>query len=234
MVTVQGSGTQADPYTYWSGTLYEFIRTTGLNGKYVQQNAHIILSGGYDDGEDGGIYISAVTGGGLNNSMDSDGFNLNGYATVLGNVTFRIFEWDPSGDYPHIINFTVIAPPSYTHTITYNGNGASNGSTPNTVVTDTNSGNTNVTLANNGYTRPGYTFTGWNVNGIVYQPGQSIPVGPNATVTAYAQWVLNVASVPVKVNGSWTSANVKTKVNGTWTDVKKVFVKVNGVWQQTR
>ena len=75
------------------------------------------------------------------------------------------------------------------HTIAYSANGGA-GSMANTTVTDTNS-YSNVTLAANGFNRAGYTFAGWNVNGTVYQPGQQISVGPNATVTATAVWSEN-------------------------------------------
>ena len=43
------------------------------------------------------------------------------------------------------------------YTISYNGNGATGGSTANTTATY----DQNVTIASNGYTRTGYTFAGW-------------------------------------------------------------------------
>lgn len=80
------------------------------------------------------------------------------------------------------------------HTVTYEGNGNTGGSTSNTVVTDTNSGNTNVTLASCGFTKTGYSFTGWKIGNTTYQPGQTVSVGANATVTATAQWSQNTLS----------------------------------------
>lgn len=77
------------------------------------------------------------------------------------------------------------------HTVAYSGNGNTGGSTASTVVTDTNNGNTNVTLASCGFTKSGYTFTGWKIGNTVYQPGQTVSVGANATVTATAQWSQN-------------------------------------------
>ena len=46
-------------------------------------------------------------------------------------------------------------------------------------------------MAANGFSKTGYTFAGWLVNSNVYQPGQSVPVGANGTVTATAQWSQN-------------------------------------------
>jgi uncharacterized repeat protein (TIGR02543 family) len=80
---------------------------------------------------------------------------------------------------------------SVNHTVTYAGNGNTGGSTADTVVTDTNSGNTNVTLASCGFTKTGYTFAGWKIGNTTYQPGQTVSVGANATVTATAQWSQN-------------------------------------------
>lgn len=55
-----GSGTQASPYTSWSGNAYECIAY--LNDKYVQQGASITISA-YDGG-DYEIVVHSVSGGG--------------------------------------------------------------------------------------------------------------------------------------------------------------------------
>ena len=78
----------------------------------------------------------------------------------------------------------------YSHTVEYDANGGA-GSTESTVVSDSNNGNTNVTLASCGFTKTGYTFAGWKIGNTTYQPGQTVPVGANATVTATAQWSQN-------------------------------------------
>lgn len=67
----------------------------------------------------------------------------------------------------------------------------------NTMVTDTNSGNTPVRLASCQYTRTGYTFVGWEVDGTIYQAGTFIPIGGNVNVIANAQWSENTLTVNV-------------------------------------
>lgn len=92
------------------------------------------------------------------------------------------------------VTFIVTGSAAYAHTVTYAANGGS-GSMSDTVVTDQTNGNSNVTLASNGFTRSGYSFTGWKIGNTVYQPGQTVSVEANATVTATAQWSLNTLTI---------------------------------------
>ena len=133
------------------------------------------------------------------------------------------------------ITFSIIINPTYTHTIFYNANGGG-GYTEFSRVTDTNSGNTNVTFASNGFTAPaGHYFAGWRIDntGTVYQPGNTYAVGANGSVIAYAYWLPSIAKTNVNVNGSWVKGSVYVNVNGTWTESKKIYVKVNGVWEES-
>ncbi len=119
---------------------------------------------------------------------------------IDGSATEYDDEGNMGGEYDVTMTATIYAiSTSVNHTITYNGNGATSGSVGNTVVTDTNNGNSYVTLAGNGFYKAGYTFVGWSVNGVTYQPGQSVQVGANASVTAVAQWSLN--TVTASANG---------------------------------
>ena len=77
---------------------------------------------------------------------------------------------------------------TYTHTVTYDGNGNTDGRVRDTVVTDNNSGNSSVTLSNNIFIKQGYHFTGWMIDTEIYQPGDDISVAGNTSATAYAQW----------------------------------------------
>ena len=142
----------------------------------------------------------SVSGGslppGLALTKSGNNYVVSGTPTTTGTyyVTFDVSEWNDEageevGGYMSV-RYDVTQAVSYTHTVTYSANGGT-GSVSNTVVTDTNNGNTNVTLAANGFTKAGYTFIGWKVGNNTYQPGQSIPVGANGTVTATAQWSQN-------------------------------------------
>ena len=77
-----------------------------------------------------------------------------------------------------------------TYTVTYDGNDADSGET-----TDTNAytRGTVATVKANGFTRSGYTFTGWNTSangsGDSYKTGDKIPMTGNMVL--YAQWTRN-------------------------------------------
>ena len=142
----------------------------------------------------------SVSGGslppGLALTKSGENYVVSGTPTTTGTyyVTFDVSEWNDEageevGGYMSV-RYDVTQAVSYTHTVTYSANGGT-GSVSSTVVTDTNNGNTNVTLAANGFTKSGYTFTGWKIGNTTYQPGQSVPVGANGTVTATAQWSQN-------------------------------------------
>lgn len=82
-----------------------------------------------------------------------------------------------------------------TYTVTYNGNGATSGSTANSSHTY----GVEKTLTSNGFTRIGYTFAGWNTkangSGTSYSDKASVKnlTSTNGgTVTLYAQWSLKV------------------------------------------
>lgn len=115
-------------------------------------------------------------------------------------------------NYAGPVNFSA---PAYTTTyaITYSGNGADSGS----VASQTKTYNTAITLQQNGYTREGYAFTGWNTaadgSGTAYAAGASYTA--NAAVTLYAQWVRT--NIPVYVN-----------VNGTIHQVERAYMNIGG------
>ena len=150
-------------------------------------------------------------------------------------ISLAAEDW-MSGDSDYRTGYVYGQPlPTYTHTITYNANGGS-GSMSSTTITDNNSGNSNVTFASCGFSRTGYHFSGWKIDntGTLYQPNDTYSVGGNATVVAYAQWIQDIAEIPVKDNGTWKNCKVRAKVSGVWKDIKKVFVKVSGIWKECR
>ena len=83
---------------------------------------------------------------------------------------------------------------SFDHKVAYAPNGGS-GSMTDTVVTDNNSGGSSVTLQPCTFTKTGYHFTGWSVNGTVKQPGDTVSVNGGSTVTATAQWAANALTI---------------------------------------
>ena len=67
-----------------------------------------------------------------------------------------------------------------------------------TVVIDTNGGESGVTLASCGFSKGGYTFAGWKIGNTIYQPGQNVSVAANTSVNAIAQWT----PIPVAITSS--------------------------------
>jgi len=135
--------------------------------------------------------MSATPGSGI--SVSEDGSHYVTFSGTIGtnatlSLTYGAYNWTYN---------LIVVQTSVTHTIAYSGNGNTGGSTANTVVTDTNGGASTITLSSCGFTKTGYFFTGWLVNGTVYQPGQTVSVGANQTVTATAQWAANDISATV-------------------------------------
>ena len=90
------------------------------------------------------------------------------------------------------------------YNITYNGNGSTSG------FTESSSHEYDISknLTKNGFTRTGYTFTGWNTkadgSGTSYTDGQSVKnlsSTNGATVNLYAQWKGNNYTVKYDANG---------------------------------
>lgn len=180
-------------------SIYQSIYSSNnLEHVYVNtdsQTRHSVLS---VSGSVPGMSIS-------NPASTNDGYYiLTGTPTTPGTYTIT-FTGNENLDTYHTRNFqstwyiTVIR--TYSHTINYTASGSSgtgSGSMSPTVVYDTNTGNTNLIFASNGFTAPtGHHFAGWRINdtGTVYQQGNTYSVGANGSVTAYAYWVINTYTV---------------------------------------
>lgn len=104
-----------------------------------------------------------------------------------------------------------------TYNISYNGNGATDGSVPSQTITVLKE---NVTVQQNTFVRTGYTFKSWNTkadgSGTTYSPGTSYTA--LESVTLYAQWEKNQSTLIVNpAGGTWnnnTSAQSFTKGYG--------------------
>ena len=89
------------------------------------------------------------------------------------------------------------------YTIRFDGNSADSGSTQDQAMTYDQAAN----LTHNGYTKTGYTFTGWNIQadggGTPYTDGQNVTnltAIEGETITLYAQWRAN--SYTIKFDGN--------------------------------
>ena len=112
--------------------------------------------------------------------------------TVTANGTYTVYtEIQPIMETDSGQLIVVDAPPSYAHTVHYDGNGSTGGSTADTVITDSNSGTIAISLASCGFTKSGAMFVGWKIGNTTYQPGQTVSVAGNSSVTAVAQWSEN-------------------------------------------
>lgn len=84
-------------------------------------------------------------------------------------------------------SFTVAAAAGGPYTVTYDLGGGS-GTTP--TETSKANGTTFQTAPNSGFSRSGYTFTGWLCNGVSYSASAPITMG-SANLTCTAQWSAN-------------------------------------------
>lgn len=90
---------------------------------------------------------------------------------------------------------------TYTHTLVYNANGGS-GAPNSSTITNTSS-SYSMTISTTQPTRSGYNFLGWatssGATAATHQPGGTVSVGANSTVTLYAVWqeaVIEITSSP--------------------------------------
>lgn len=154
-------------------------------------------------------YIPYGSGTTATIKLDADGGGSTLGSATTGNVTIAIFDT-----------------PSTTYTATYYANNATSGSTGATSYT--NPPSTSGTVANNGFTRTGYYFTGWNTaangTGTWYYGGDSF----TGNVNLYAQWQANTYTIEYNssngsVSGSgstsssqvsYSSTSITTRANG--------------------
>jgi uncharacterized repeat protein (TIGR02543 family) len=91
-----------------------------------------------------------------------------------------------------------------TYTIVFDGNGNKGGSTASKNCTY----DANCTLTSNGFSKTGYTFSGWATSssgGVIYSNGQSVKnltSTDGGTVTLYAKWKANTYTIVFIGNGN--------------------------------
>lgn len=170
-------------------------RTTSTSGSYLTTGS---ATWSYDF--TGGTGTTQTVWGGFSRFIS--------YAdsTTLGNqVTVNIGATGSGSSYLKTASVDVVVdlfPENYNYQIDYLGNGNTGGSTSSTIATSSST-SYSLTVASNGFTRTGYTFTGWNTSsgggGTSYSPGQTVTLTSGSpTLTLYAQWQ---QVIPVWSNG---------------------------------
>ena len=107
-----------------------------------------------------------------------------------------------------------------TYTVTYNLGGGS-GTTP--TETPKASGEVFTTAASSGFSRGGYTFTGWLCGGTTYAALASITMG-SANLSCTAQWSQNAAPAATPATPSTPAPVVKQKPTIRWNNPPSIFV----------
>jgi uncharacterized repeat protein (TIGR02543 family) len=146
------------------------------------------------------------------NAFSRTGYTFAGWNTVAnGSGT----AYTNGSNYPFTSSTTLYAQwTANNNTITFNGNGATGGSTASQNINTAASAN----LTANGFIRSGYTFSGWNTasngTGVSYADQASYTMG-TANVTLYAQWTANSLTVTYDSQGGSAISNGSTTTGGT-------------------
>lgn len=126
-------------------------------------------------------------------------WNQTGNILVNNNDYIEITGWGDNGDSPY--TYSTYTPPTYS--ITFNGNGNTGGSMTN--VTGITCGE-DRTLAQNAYTRTGYTFAGWSTspNGDKAYDDKATISNITSNITLHAKWTVNSYTVTWNpAGGNW-------------------------------
>ncbi len=172
---------------------------------------------------DGGTGTTPTTVTGLNQGnttvlADGTGFTKTGFTFTgwncdnsIGPKTAGSTATQPAADVVCTAQWAAITttPQSSTYQLSYNLDGGT-GTTP-TTVTGLNQGNTTTLASGTGFTKTGFTFTGWNCdNSIGPKTAGSTATQPAANVVCTAQWTA-VATAPQ----SPTFQSSKVQIEGT-------------------
>jgi len=144
----------------------------------------------------------------VKNAYGYDSTSLYNHYILAGKTEGRsISEYVPSGKITLTANTTLYAGWAKGITVSYNGNGATSGSTSSQTCYVFNSGTTcSITLNNNGYAKSNYTFQRWEDGSKTYYPSTTYNFSNN--ITLYAIWKANYicSSGTLVQNTSYSSA----------------------------
>lgn len=133
----------------------------------------------------------------------------NGYDFVCWTDNFGAeTRWYPGDSYDYEANVTFTAFWRIrSFTLTYNGNGATGGSTA------SQSGSTQYTVRDNGFSRTGHTFLYWSdPKGNVYSPGNTITLSSDTELKA--QWKPNEYTISYNANRGTGAPGSQKKIYG--------------------
>lgn len=183
-------GTKYAPVNFNGWSLVSGNATTNWNGvTYGTQNSTVKAN--WSNGQISGVPSRSATGWDfkgwkMGNTWVSNGTTINESGTAYA-------QWQV-----------------HHYTIKYDGSGNQQGSTRPSGSTESQTLAYNDTghIQNNGFSKTGYTFTGWNTkkdgSGTSYSPGQSVQglsANDGAVITLYAQWRPNTYKIVFDSNG---------------------------------
>lgn len=174
-----------------NASIYSFATDLTLYAQWVGVVYTVTFNG---NGSDAGSMLQQVSD--TATALSTVGFTRTGYSFTSWNTS-----QDGTGTayadgaiYPFSADATLYA--QWTalpnRTVTFNGNGSDGG------ATGAQSANVPTVLTSNGFTRSGYTFSGWNTvangSGTAFANGATYPFAVDATL--YAQWTLIPVTPP--------------------------------------
>ncbi len=181
---------------------------------FEEPAAPVVYSVTYDpNGADGGSMEATEAQADNLFYLPENGFTCTGYTFAGWNIGGTTYQ---PGDSLYLSGDTIIyatwnqdyAPAVYT--VSYDGSGAENGSMSTSEVTEGNS----LQLPENGFTRDGYEFTGWNVNGASYQPYDTVSVSGDMIV--YAEWAAAAVTPQFNITYQPGEGAVGEQIVDTW------------------
>lgn len=201
-------GSLLDTHGSYIGNSGEFITNNGSINVNSYSYGGSLPNGGLPDWNNpksiniGKVGYTALDGGEWNTKSDGTG------KSYSDDIVYALSDFADLSDGDKTITLYVNWKPN-TYSISYQPNGG-NGTT----ITSSHIYDTAKALTSNGFSRLGYSFTGWNTkadgSGTVYSNSQSVKnlTSVNGeTVTLYAQWALVNYTISYNLNGGSVSEN---------------------------
>ncbi len=201
--TVAGGGGTA----YTDGQSYSFSADVTLYAQWTVAPSHTVTFNNNSGTGSMTAQTTNVSTALTTNTFTRTGYTFSGWNTVAGGGGTAYTD---GASYNFSADVTLYAQwaANASHTVTFNGNNSDGGATA------SQSANVATALTTNGFTRTGYTFSGWNTitggGGTAYADGASYSFA--ADVTLYAQWTV-FGSHSVRYNLGGGSGTVPTQAD---------------------